>query len=144
MMKASASEQETRELGRALASRLRLGDHLFLSGELGAGKTTFLQGVVEGLGGRIPATSPSFVIAQEYPLLRGVFRHIDLYRLPDPALDRDRIGLPELLSDPEAITAVEWSDRLPAALGVPGRTIHIRFRHGADATQRLVDITEPE
>src|SRR5579875_2159123 len=73
-----------RELGRRLAAALRAGDLLVLTGPLGAGKTTLVQGIGEGLGVRGPVTSPTFVIARVHPPLAGSgpsLVHADAYRL---------------------------------------------------------------
>ena len=78
---------EMRALGRGLASRLRAGDLVVLTGPLGAGKTTLTQGIGDGLGVRGPVTSPTFVIARVHPPLgRGpALVHVDAYRLGDAA-----------------------------------------------------------
>lgn len=167
------SADETRAAGKELAARLQPGDVVLLEGPLGSGKTTFVQGIAEGLGAQAPATSPSFVIVNEYAIggrglgvgsrdaggeLRSrsptpdtlhptpfVLRHIDLYRLPDPTVDIDRIGFPELLNDPAAVTVVEWADRMPAeAFGEGGsaqrRIFRVRFGHGRSEGERTIDI----
>jgi tRNA threonylcarbamoyladenosine biosynthesis protein TsaE len=102
----------TRELGRRLASAVRPGDLLVLSGPLGAGKTTLTQGLGEGLGVRGRVTSPTFVLARTHrgpvPLV-----HVDAYRLRDAAdagrpLDLDDLDLEAALED--AVTVVEWGE----------------------------------
>lgn len=152
----SRSAEETKAAGRALADRLHSGDILFLLGPLGSGKTTFVQGLAEGLGVSPPVPSPSFLIVREYPLLarnRGpaaqkkigrVLRHIDLFRLSDPAVDLDRISLAELLQDPQAITVIEWADKLPSRAVSPGSRVHqVRFSHGPTSTTRdiMIDVS---
>ena len=99
--------EETRELGRSLAGRLRAGDLVLLTGELGAGKTTFTQGLAQGLGVRGPITSPTFVIARVHPSLVGgpVLVHADAYRLQG-ALDLEALDLDADLD--RAVTVVEW------------------------------------
>lgn len=154
----SRSAEETRAAGRDLARGLTAGDVVLLEGPLGSGKTTFVQGIAEGLGARALATSPSFVIVNEYGLGRrkeaagvpspSALRHIDLYRLPlpraesrgDPTVDLDRIGLPELLNDPEAITVVEWADRLPRTLLPSRRRVRVRLLHQASAESRDIEV----
>lgn len=103
---------ETRDLAARLSGALRGGEVLGLRGELGAGKTVFVQGLARGLGSCDPVTSPSFVIAHEY---RGRVRlhHIDLYRLERG--HADDLGLEELVTS-DAILAIEWSERLPEHL----------------------------
>ena len=103
---------ETRDVAARLSGALRGGEALGLRGDLGAGKTVFVQGLAHGLGSCDPVTSPSFVIAHEY---RGRVRlhHIDLYRLDCGHVDD--LGLEDLIA-PDAVLAVEWSERLPDRL----------------------------
>jgi tRNA threonylcarbamoyladenosine biosynthesis protein TsaE len=105
-----------RELGRALASVLRAGDLVILTGPLGAGKTTLVQGIGEGLGVRGPVTSPTFVIARVHPVVAGsgpALVHADAYRLgsigevDDLDLDADT---------GTAVTVVEWGAGLAEGL----------------------------
>ena len=100
---------ETRTLGERLASVLRAGDLVLLSGELGAGKTTLTQGVGEGLGVRGPVTSPTFVIARVHPSLTGgvPLVHVDAYRLSS-LLEVEDLDLDATLD--EAVTVVEWGE----------------------------------
>lgn len=141
----SRSIEETRTVGRRVAARVRSGDRILLDGPLGSGKTTFVQGLAEGLGAQAPATSPSFLIVHEYALGSGkLLRHIDLYRLSDPVVDVDRLGFIELLNDPQAITVVEWADRLPKAVlsGLAsGRATRVVFEHGQDSRERKISIS---
>lgn len=133
------SPEETRAAGRAFARTLQPGDVVLLEGPLGSGKTSFVHGLSEGVGSTAPVTSPTFVFLQEYPLTEGrVLRHFDLYRFSD-ATAPDRIGLPELLDDPQAITVIEWGDRLPPELRSPERRYRrVRFAHGEEPSQRVI------
>lgn len=99
--------EHTRAFGRALADQLRAGDVLLLVGELGAGKTTFTQGLGEGLGVRGPVASPTFVISRVHPSLTGGPRlvHVDAYRLGDDA-ELDDLDLDA--DTDTAVTVVEW------------------------------------
>ena len=104
-----------RELGRSLAGQLRAGDLLVLSGELGAGKTTFTQGVGDGLGVRGDVTSPTFVIARVHPSLGAgpPLVHVDAYRLG--GIDElDDLDLDTSLED--AVTVVEWGEGIAEGL----------------------------
>ncbi|TSC64024.1 MAG: UPF0079 ATP-binding protein [Parcubacteria group bacterium Gr01-1014_106] len=132
---------ETRAAGKAFARRLKPGDIVLLEGPLGSGKTTFVQGMAEELGGTVFATSPSFTLLHEYLLAgQGVLRHLDLYRLTDPAVDLDRIGLSELLEDPRAITVIEWADRLPKGmLSSAVRVARVRITHGKEPAERVIE-----
>ena len=96
----------TRALGAALAAHLAPGDVLVLTGDLGAGKTAFAQGVAAGLGVTDPVTSPTFTIVQEYAGPVPV-QHLDLYRLGSLQEVID-LGIEETLD--ERVTIVEWGD----------------------------------
>jgi tRNA threonylcarbamoyladenosine biosynthesis protein TsaE len=109
------SADEMRDLGRRLAGHLRAGDLLLLSGPLGAGKTTLVQGIGEGLKVRGPITSPTFVIARVHPSLSGglALVHADAYRLGS-ALELDDLDLDA--DTDSAVTVVEWGEGLAEAL----------------------------
>ena len=102
-------------LGRRLAGLLRAGDLVILSGSLGAGKTTLVQGIGEGLGVRGPVTSPTFVIARIHPSLTGGpdLVHADAYRLASPA-EVDDLDLDEAMGS--SVTVVEWGGGLAEGL----------------------------
>jgi tRNA threonylcarbamoyladenosine biosynthesis protein TsaE len=104
-----------RALGRRLAGLLRAGDLVILSGSLGAGKTTLVQGIGEGLGVRGPVTSPTFVIARVHPSLSGGpdLVHADAYRLASPA-EVDDLDLDEAMDS--SVTVVEWGGGLAEGL----------------------------
>ena len=127
------SSEETQELGRRLGERLSGGDVLALIGELGAGKTTFVHGLLLGLGGD-PADvkSPTFVLMREYrgrtPLV-----HVDSYRL-EGADDARWLDIDWFFS-PAKVTAIEWADRIADCL--PADYLEIRFRHKT-AKQRSI------
>ena len=110
-----ATPEDTRAVGERLGPILRAGDLLILTGDLGAGKTTFTQGLGDGLGVRGPVTSPTFVIARVHPSLRGgpELVHVDAYRLGDAA-ELDDLDLDTDLD--EAVTVVEWGSGLAEAL----------------------------
>ena len=103
MKLSTASAGETQSVAAAIAPHLAPGDLVLLSGDLGAGKTTFVQAVAETWGVTEPATSPTFALAHHYSG-KCELRHIDLYRLADPTEMLDYI-LDEL---EEAILLVEW------------------------------------
>jgi len=108
----TSSPAETEEAGRRFGERLRTGDIVLLTGELGAGKTTFVRGVARGIGSSAPVASPTFQLVRVYPG-RVQLAHVDLYRIERPA-ELAELGLEEL-ADQGAIV-VEWGDRLQ----VPG------------------------
>jgi tRNA threonylcarbamoyladenosine biosynthesis protein TsaE len=108
----ASSARATRALAKQLATTLLPGDVLLLIGELGAGKTTFVQGLAEGLGVNDPVTSPTFTLMRvlecsaDAPIRRLL--HADLYRL-DQMNEVVDLGLVELVED-DAVAAVEWGD----------------------------------
>lgn len=110
-----ADADATQTFGADLAARLRPGDVVLLTGELGAGKTTLTQGIAAGLGVRGPITSPTFVIARVHPSLGGgpALVHADAYRLGDGA-EFDDLDLDA--SVPDAVTVVEWGRGLAESL----------------------------
>jgi tRNA threonylcarbamoyladenosine biosynthesis protein TsaE len=130
-----------RALGRRIAGALKAGDLVLVGGELGAGKTTFTQGVGSGLGVRGPVTSPTFVIARVHPSLSSgpPLVHVDAYRLSgwDELEDLDL----EATLD-QAVTVVEWGEGLAEGLGTDRLEVHIHRSSGADSGEvRDVRIT---
>jgi tRNA threonylcarbamoyladenosine biosynthesis protein TsaE len=109
------NQAQTQTLGRLIGRVLRSGLLIKLIGDLGSGKTCFVQGLAMGL--EVPdefdITSPTYTLIHEYPG-RIPFLHIDLYRIHDE-MDAEAIGLWDML-DPASVVAVEWADRLPDAL----------------------------
>ena len=128
----SHSEAETHRIARDLAASIDAGVSVtvLLYGELGAGKTAFVRGMVEGAGGSPDeVSSPTFVLAQEYAGRRTV-HHVDLYRLNEAEATEFEHQLLEL-AEGDAIVAVEWADRLPSA--PPGAiSVRIGDRGGDD------------
>jgi tRNA threonylcarbamoyladenosine biosynthesis protein TsaE len=121
----TADAEQTRQLGHCLGQLLDKGLVLRLHGELGSGKTCFVQGLARGLS--VPAdydiTSPTYALVHEYPGRLPLF-HVDLYRLAG-TLDIETIGLEEILSR-DAVVAVEWAQRL-AADQWPADTLRCEF-----------------
>ncbi len=108
----SLSEQETYDLGRTLAVRLRGGELIVLEGELGLGKTVFARGIAAGLEiDPREVSSPSYTVIQEYQGGRLPMFHLDLYRIED-ADELQTLGLEDLLGS-GAVVVAEWGERLP-------------------------------
>jgi tRNA threonylcarbamoyladenosine biosynthesis protein TsaE len=126
--------EDTRAVGERLATLLRAGDLLILTGDLGAGKTTLTQGLGDGLGVRGPVTSPTFVIARVHPSLRGgpELVHVDAYRLGDAA-ELDDLDLDTDLD--EAVTVVEWGSGLAESLSED--RLELRLGRAADDVRTL-------
>ena len=101
------SAAETEALGAGLAERLEPGDVVFVSGEVGAGKTTLIRGACRALGVESPVTSPTFTIGQRYEGTSLAVAHLDLYRLEGGLEDEDPALLDDYLAG-DAIAFVEW------------------------------------
>lgn len=117
--------EETIAFGHALAGTLEAGDVIALNGELGAGKTHLVKGLVAGLGAECPVTSPTFTLIHEYLGGRLPLFHADFYRLEEE-LDLMKIGLDDYLAE-KGIVVVEWAGKFPNALPVNTRWIDFRF-----------------
>ena len=108
------SVQETINYGKAFAKFLKKGDVVLLEGSLGGGKTTFIKGVMEGLGYRKRVLSPTFVLAREYHIKKKAIYHLDLYRLA--ATEIAGSMLEDYFYPKDAITLIEWVDRAESAI----------------------------
>jgi tRNA threonylcarbamoyladenosine biosynthesis protein TsaE len=103
------SAAQTRNVGRKFARILRVGDSVALTGELGSGKTVFVQGAVQGLGYKGHVTSPTFTLIHEYSA-DVLIRHFDCFRLHQPS-DVLTAGIEDYL-DGDGILFVEWADKI--------------------------------
>jgi tRNA threonylcarbamoyladenosine biosynthesis protein TsaE len=130
------SEIETWEVAKQFAASLKSGDVVCLEGDLGAGKTTFTQGLCAALGAKRAVTSPTFCIVLEHPADAFLVVHMDLYRLHDEE-DVLQIGWEDYLAQ-GAVLVVEWSDR--AGSLIPQDAKHVRFTYGADGTTRTIEL----
>ena len=119
------SVEATWALAREFAAELKPGDVVCLEGDLGAGKTTFTQGLAAALGVKGRVTSPTFCIVQEHRGERNFLVHMDLYRLNGED-DVVAIGWEDYLAE-GAILAVEWPERAGGL--IPPDARHVRFRH---------------
>jgi len=118
---------ETIAAGCALARSLSPGSCVALSGELGAGKTHFVRGMLEGWGGAEAATSPTFTLVHEYATPRGPIFHLDFYR----AQSTEEIwgAAHDELEAPHGLVVMEWADRFPALIPPDAVRVHIAH-HG--------------
>ena len=124
---------------------LKPGIALALVGDLGAGKTTFVQILAEYLGVSEDVTSPTFVLHQTYELPNAVneihrIHHLDLYRL-ETIQDVLELGIEELFDDNHAIVCIEWADKIASFL--PEGTVYFNFKQLEEET-RLIEIISPE
>ena len=136
----SLSEEETIEIGRNLAQRLKGGELILLDGDLGMGKTAFTRGLATGLGvAPEDVNSPSFTLVQEYTGGRLELFHIDLYRLDDPE-DFASLGLEEILAS-GAVVVVEWGEKLPPYH--KRDAITVRFYDAGEDSRRIELLPAP-
>lgn len=128
------SQEETKSFAKNLAKKIN-GGVIALSGELGAGKTTFVQGFAEGLGIKDKIISPTFVLVRQHniPNTSSILYHIDLYRLEDQ-LSINSIGLEDFISDPKNIVIIEWSEKLEK---LPKGTIKISIQKSGPTKRRI-------
>jgi len=120
-----------------LAARLRPGDVVLVSGELGAGKTTFVRGALRALGVTEAVTSPTFVVGQLYDGTAGPLAHLDLYRLE--GLQDEDPGLLDAYFGPDIVTFVEWPERAEPA-EIPGDLAlarHVTLEHAGGDRRRM-------
>lgn len=150
----SGSAADTKKIAADLAKRVlksRPGSHarvVALSGDLGAGKTTFTQGFAKTLGIKHRIVSPTFLIFRNYPILGGStsyrgltsigyknFYHVDVYRIQNPK-ELDILDFKHILKDPHNIVLIEWADKIKKIL--PKDTIWVNFTHGRKETERFI------
>jgi tRNA threonylcarbamoyladenosine biosynthesis protein TsaE len=128
--------EEMRALGARLADSLRPGDLVVLSGGLGAGKTTLVQGIGAGLGVAGPVVSPTFVIARVHRDGRVPLVHVDAYRLGS-VVEVDDLDLDAALE--ESVTVVEWGEGLVEDLA--GDRLEVRLQRSADESDEMRTVT---
>jgi tRNA threonylcarbamoyladenosine biosynthesis protein TsaE len=132
----TTSPEETRAIGRTLATFLKPRDAVSLTGDLGAGKTTFVQGAADGLKVTEPVLSPTFTLVRRYRGTLPVY-HLDVYRLErmQDALD---IGLDEIL-DEGAVIFIEWGDAIDPLL--PADHLQVELTLPAEGDGRRLELT---
>lgn len=134
------SVEETWQTAAEVARLLKPGTVIALHGDLGAGKTTFVQGLGFALGVRRPVTSPTFTVCTEYPTADFKLVHMDLYRLSGPD-DLLTIGYPEYLES-GAVVAVEWPER--AGDLIPRDALHVGFVLTDDPDTRRIEVSQAD
>ena len=135
------SPEETRALAAKIAAETPNGTVFALDGNLGAGKTVFASGFAAGLGITEPVSSPTFTIVQEYPYAKGMFFHLDLYRIdnPDAAL---AFGIDEFLYASDAISLVDWPERIDGLF--PPGTIRVTIERTEQEETRKITVEKPD
>lgn len=135
------NEIETQAFAQSLVQQFGTHAVFALHGELGAGKTCFVQGLARALNIRQPVSSPTFTLVNEYTNDQGQrLVHMDLYRLSGP-LDLDSIGWDDYL-DSGDLLAIEWPER--AGTEIPSTAIHVTLQIGADSQTRHFTLEAPE
>jgi tRNA threonylcarbamoyladenosine biosynthesis protein TsaE len=128
---------QTQKIAEDLAKQLNPGDFLAFYGDLGSGKTTFIQGLAKGLGIKRRIISPTFIIVRSYEINKGNFYHIDLYRTQTKE-DLLGLGIDQIIEDDNSIVAVEWAEKMGNLL--PDKRIELHFKY-IDENKREITIT---
>lgn len=133
----TCSREETAALGASFARSLWPGAVVGLTGEMGSGKTQFVLGVCEGLGVRVPVTSPTFTLINEYPAPFGVVAHMDLYRIGTRA-ELAELGVEEYFHD-RCICLIEWAERMADLLPPGSRRVTITWSGRGEEREFMFD-----
>ena len=129
------NKEATVALAQNFAKTLKGGDFLAFYGDLGAGKTTFIQGLAKGLGIEKRIISPTFIIMRHYALKFKNFYHVDLYRTQSKH-DLLGIGLDQIIQDKNNIVALEWAEKMGEML--PKNRIDIHLEYLGDDQRKIV------
>ena len=138
MTEITSSPEETERAGAQLAAELKPGDVVLVSGELGAGKSTFVRGALRSLGVEGPITSPTFVVGQLYrsrPPRDGPLAHLDLYRLA--GMEDEDPGLLDPFFSSETIAFVEWPEHAEGAWPQERVARRVRLAHAGGDRRRI-------
>ena len=132
------SAEETQKIALNIAKTLKGGEVFVLTGDLGAGKTTFIQGLAEGLGVKNNITSPTFVLMKQYRANNNLqLVHIDCYRIENPN-SLEELGLDEIFYDKKNIIVIEWGERIIELL--PDNLANINFEYISE-NRRIIKIS---
>jgi tRNA threonylcarbamoyladenosine biosynthesis protein TsaE len=141
----SKSPQETAKIARHIAKKLVKNEGplvVGLVGDLGAGKTAFVNGFARALGVKRPLTSPTFLIIRSYPVKAGSFwrlYHVDAYRIKKIS-ELETLGFKAVLEDEKNIVLIEWAEKIKKML--PRKTVWIKFEHGDKENERMIEINK--
>jgi tRNA threonylcarbamoyladenosine biosynthesis protein TsaE len=130
----SNSAAETEDFGRRLAPKIQAGSILALTGDLGAGKTQFVKGLVAGLDSTAAVTSPTFTIVHEYSGGRLPVYHFDFFRLEDRS-SMASLGLDDYLFG-DGVSVIEWADKFPEI--IPESARWISFEAKSESMREIV------
>ena len=137
----STGPDDTQRIGQELGKLLKAPAVIELRSDLGGGKTTFVRGLIRGLGADDKVVSPTFTLNRIYRTPRAEIHHFDFYRLNQPGLVSEQ--LTESLQNPEVITLIEWSDIVRGVLPKERLTIEL-LPAAEDLERRLISISYPE
>lgn len=138
------SFEKTQKIAEDFSSKLTEGGIVALYGDLGSGKTTFVQGLAKGLGIKQRIISPTFIIVRQYKV-RGKesaisgFYHIDLYRT-ETIKDIQSLGIEEIMNDPQNIVVIEWAEKMKNMLST--KRINIEFEYISEKERKITIIYE--
>ena len=132
----TGSVKQTKDLAKKIAKELQGGEILALNGDLGSGKTSFVQGLGEGLGIRRPITSPTYVIIKPYKAAVLTLYHMDFYRLKDLNDVKD-IGFEEILGEKKGVLAIEWP-KIAESLLPEDRLLKMSFSLKSENVRQII------
>ena len=130
-----ASIEALSNFAKEFGDELTGGEVIILSGELGAGKTTFVKALVSALGGTNTVTSPTFVLRNEYVIKDNTFFHIDLYRLEKTSVTD--LEFFERLGEKSTFSCIEWPERIKDIKNLPGKKIKLTFSITGEHSRRI-------
>ena len=140
----SCHESDTARIGAQIADQLTLPACVYVTGDLGAGKTTLIRAIVQAMGYRGLVTSPTYNLIHEYPISNGVIYHLDLYRLTG-AEELDYLGLADFCSV-NSLFLIEWPERGEGRLPAATQSLHLSVVQAANekninTTERSISFT---
>ena len=121
------SAESTLECGRRFATHIEAGDTVYLSGDLGVGKTTFCQGVLQQLGCEEAVQSPTFAIVKSYNLKQIIINHFDLYRIKS-AQELVNIGMCDYI-EPRSVQIIEWPEKGKGSIPLASWQVDLSYHH---------------